>query len=213
MLRLNDLAVRQRMTAAWSNVSVVCRRLWCDWGWPAFAGGALALVALALLLGGAARRATAQYQGAAASEASAGAWSATARPALDAIRVWRVDPELRPPLPQARQVTAVIQQLKSLAQDNGVTWQSGQYKRYPLSKESLARLEIHATLKGSYAHIKRLLMAALDAHSALAMREVAIKRANVDDVELEVQVHWVLYLQDGWMAELGDAQPGLGAQR
>jgi hypothetical protein len=169
-------------------------------GWPGLLG--LLLLVVALLVGALAWQ-TQRYL-VVLEQTSRVQNHALAR-ASSASTVNTINPE--DPLPTRSDIHTLIAQIQRSAAQQQLVWLAADYSYKPATSESLARLEVHGSLRGAYKPLRLWLMQLKDDVPSLLLQEANINRPNADVAEVDAKLVLVFALADamplGSSASLG----------
>lgn len=98
--------------------------------------------------------------------------------------------------PARKNVPHWIHQIHSIADKEGIVLERGDYRR-PTGEGPLpVPVKITLPAKGSYAQIRRFIIATLAEVPTLALDEVSFQRQNARDPKIEAQIRFTLYAGD-----------------
>jgi hypothetical protein len=89
-------------------------------------------------------------------------------------------------------IPVVVQDLLSLAQDQGLVLQRGEYRPQIDRAGGFLRYRMSLPVKGPALAIQGFMQAALRAHPALALETIQFKRERIESTEIEARIQWVL---------------------
>ena len=89
-------------------------------------------------------------------------------------------------------IPVVVQDLLSLAQDQGLRLQRGEYRPQIDRVGGFMRYRMSLPVKGPALAIQGFMQAALHAHPALALETVQFKRERIESTDIEARIQWVL---------------------
>lgn len=168
-------------------------------GWPGLLG--LLLFVLALVVGALAWKT--QRQLAALEQTSRVQGHALSRESSSIV----VTPPLDEPLPQRSDIHALIAQIQRSAAQQQLVWLAADYRYKAATSESLARLEVHGSLRGAYKPLRLWLAQLKEDVPGMLLQEANINRPNADVAEVDAKLVLVFALADvvpsGGSASLG----------
>lgn len=185
--------------AALSPSLVWARARWQWVRWrrrPGMAGAALGLGLLLLVGAGLGwQQARGQWQ---RQQALADAVAATA-PVTRPVRQERRAAlrEFYAALPAQAEIPTLVQSLLDGAEQQGLRVARGSYRLEPEPAAALARFRVALPLRGEPARVQRFVLAALQAHTTLALDGLQFKRDLEGIALIEAKVQFVMYLQAG----------------
>ena len=160
-------------------------------GWPGLLG--LLLLVVALLVGALAWQT--QRHLVALEQTSRVQGHAMAR-ASSASAVNTTTPE--EPLPTRSDIHTLIAQIQRSAAQQQLVWLAADYRYKAATSESLARLEVHGSLRGAYKPLRLWLMQLKEDAPSLLLQEANINRPNADVAEVDAKLVLVFALADGF---------------
>ena len=89
-------------------------------------------------------------------------------------------------------IPVVVQDLLSLAQDQGLRLQRGEYRPQVDRVGGFMRYRMSLPVTGPALAIQGFMQAALQAHQALALETVQFKRERIESTDIEARIQWVL---------------------
>jgi len=95
-------------------------------------------------------------------------------------------------LPDHQDIPAVLQDLITLAQTEGVVLAKGEYQVQLDPAGGFARYRMTMPVRGKGAVVRRFVGEALRTHPYLALDSVQLRRERADATEVEAKVQWVL---------------------
>ncbi len=171
-------------------------------GWPGLLG--LLLLVVALLVGALAWQT--QRHLVALEQTSRVQNHAIAR-ASSASTVNTTTPE--EPLPTRSDIHTLIAQIQRSAAQQQLVWLAADYRYKAATAESLARLEVHGSLRGAYKPLRLWLVQLKEDAPSLLLQEANINRPNADVAEVDAKLVLAFALADGFPP--GNSAPlGLG---
>lgn len=87
-------------------------------------------------------------------------------------------------------IPAVVQDLLSLAEGEGLVMPRGEYRPQIDAVGGFMRYRMSLPVKGAASAIHRFMQAALRAHKTLALQSVQFKRERIDSPDLEARIQW-----------------------
>jgi len=97
-------------------------------------------------------------------------------------------------LPAQSDVTRSIEQIYSAAAAQKLSLVQGEYSHVDVPATRLVRYRIVLPVRGSYAQVRRFVIAATASVPGLALDDLSMQRQNVAEPELDALVHLSLYL-------------------
>lgn len=98
--------------------------------------------------------------------------------------------------PERKHVPHWIQQIHTVADNEGIVLERGDYRRPPGEGPLPIPVKITLPVKGSYAQIRRFITATLAEVPTLALDEVSFQRQGARDPKIEAQILFTLYVGD-----------------
>ncbi len=107
------------------------------------------------------------------------------------------------PLPARSDIHALIGQIQRSASQQQLVWLAADYRYKAATAESLARLEVHGSLRGPYKPLRLWLAQLKEDVPSLLLQEANINRPNADVAEVDAKLVLVFALADA--APLGSS--------
>ncbi|MEO8154062.1 MAG: GspMb/PilO family protein [Rhizobacter sp.] len=154
-------------------------------GWAGLAGVGLLLASLIwLALGWQAHRMPVLDESAALAPA----------PAAESQRL--PAPSIAIDLPRRNEVPLLLTQIQQSVVSQGLAWAAADYKLMPATETAPATLEVRCALKGSYPKLRAVLAQLLRSVPGLTVRDLAMKRVNIDVAEVQATLTLGVLLRD-----------------
>jgi hypothetical protein len=171
-------------------------------GWPGLLG--LLLLVVALLVGVLAWQSKLKLT---ALEQTSRVQGHTLARASSASALKTTPPE--EPLPTRSDIHTLIAQIQRSAAEQQLVWLAADYRYKAATSESLARLEVHGSLRGAYKPLRLWLVQLKEDAPSLLLQEANINRPNADVAEVDAKLVLVFALADGFSPG-NSASLGLG---
>lgn len=104
--------------------------------------------------------------------------------------------QLRPrfALPSIGELSQVASDLQTVSQQHGLSVLDVSFSPGPMASSGIARMNIKAHLRGSYAGAKRTLASLLATHDGMALDSIWIRRTDGEGSGVDVELHFTLFL-------------------
>lgn len=98
------------------------------------------------------------------------------------------------PLPTRRDIHTLIAQIQRSAAQQQLVWQAADYRYQAATTESLARLEVHGSLRGAYKPLRLWLAQLKEDVPSVLLQEANFNRPNADVAEVDAKLVLVFAL-------------------
>ena len=96
--------------------------------------------------------------------------------------------------PKVAELTTLMEDLHAIADEQGVVLSLGEYKLVAEEGGKLMRYDIQLPVSASYQHLRNFIAESGKQFPTLGLSEVNLKREAVGEKEVQVKLHFVLYL-------------------
>ena len=97
-------------------------------------------------------------------------------------------------LPPENEANAILATVLSIAGDNGLAPDKGEYVLVRNSQAAYSRYQISLPVRGSYLEIRKFVSQVLNAVPSIALTDISFKRPSIDSGEVEARLRWTLFL-------------------